>query len=411
MPKKAASLISKDVLNFEYKEKKKTDKEIAMKYGFHEETIRRLRSFYGISFVKKSSENELLLTLEQKEIIFGSLMGDAYANCSGQIEITHCIAQYPYLYWLSHKLNSVLSDVGITFNPWKTKCRIRTKALDTVKSIRDELYPDGIKRPKSEFLERLTPLSLAIWYSDDGSLDNGCNCHIHTRGFTEKENEFLSVYFKNKWDISAKVFKAYSKRHAKTYYELVFDKENSIKLNDLIKFHMLPCMLYKILKSERDNIVYLAGAMQYHPDGGIKWRRNLKHALNKKGYYCIDPTREENNLFLEDDWKMINDNFDRFQNNFRKIINNDLYFVKMSGIIICHYDDFLGGGTFHEIGQSYLLNKKLYLINVNKKPLDKLSWWALGCCTKVVDSVEEVINELPDITKRPAYVHYNKSRR
>jgi nucleoside 2-deoxyribosyltransferase len=264
----------------------------------------------------------------------------------------------------------------------------------------------------ASFLEKLTPLSLAIWFCDDGSLDNGYNYHLHTRGFAEHENNELSLYFKQKWNIETTVKKAYSKRYAKTYYELGFDKENAVKLTDLIKFHMLPSMLYKILNSERDNVIYLAGAMQYHPSGGIKWRRNLKQLLNEKGYYCIDPTKEENTLLLDDGWReTIDSDFPKFQVNFRKIIDNDLYFVKMAGIVVCYYDDFLGGGTFHEIGQSYLLGKKLYLININNKPLNKLSWWALGCCTKIVGSLEELLETLPDITHRPAYQHYHKSKR
>ena len=351
---KASAIISKSLLEFEYLEKRKTDKEIAEKYGFHEETIRKLRTKYNVSFVRKSSANELLLTIEQKEIIYGTLMGDGYASLTGQVEIVHCAKQYAYICWLAYKLKSVLSQAGIRIT--QGKYRIRTTALDTVKEIRKELYPDGIKRPTATFLDKLTPLSLAVWFCDDGSLDNGCNYHIHTRGFTENENHYLSDYFKQKWNIIASVRHAHSKRMAKTYYELCFDKENSIKFTDIVKFHILPCMLYKILNSERNNIVYLAGAMQYSPNGGIKWRRNLKQILNEKGYYCIDPTKEENTLLLEDNWQeYIDSNFEKFQYNFRKIIDNDLYFVKMSGIVICYYDDFLGGGTFHEIGQSYLL--------------------------------------------------------
>ena len=52
----------------------------------------------------------------------------------------------------------------------------------------------------------------------------------------------------------------------------------------------------KIIKTERKHIIYLAGGMQASPDGGIKWRRNIKSLLNQKGYYCIDPTKEENCL-------------------------------------------------------------------------------------------------------------------
>lgn len=407
-PRKAASVISKKLLSDEYLVKYKTDQKIGEKYGFHQETIRRLRGYYGITFCRKSSKNELLLTTEQKEILLGSVIGDAHINFQGQAEISHSPKQYAYINWLAYKLKSVLTDTGLHFN--QGKYRIRTVALDTLKEMRCEIYGDRGKQPTRNLLDKLTGLSLAVWYSDDGWLDNDSNYHICTHGFDEESHDILCKWLEEKWNITSTV--RTTKKRTKSYKHLCFDKENSIKFTDQIKFHMLPNMLYKILKSERDHVVYLAGAMQYRPDGGVKWRRNLKQKLNEKGYYCIDPTKEESSMLLDADWnKNIDSNFDRFQTNMRKIIDNDLYFVKMSGVIICYYDDFLGGGTFHEIGQSYLLGKKLYIINANKKPLNKLSWWVMGCCTKIFNSEKELLKELPDLTCRPAYKHYHINKR
>jgi hypothetical protein len=403
---KINEILTKNNLLEDYIEKHKTDKTIGEKYGFHEETVRRYRQKLGISRYVTSSINELNLTQEQKEIINGTIMGDAHINIYGSMEISHSIKQYSYIYWLHSKMLSIASDIKKTT---KNKYRFRTKSLDYLKTLRNELYPNNIKIVTAELLNKLTPLSLAVWFQDDAYLENGSNYVLCTQGFTDEDRDIISGYFKSKFDINTKIKKLHSKRYAKYYYAHVFDHENSTKLTKIIKYHILPCFLYKILNSERKHVIYLAGGMQRSPDGGVKWRRNIKQLLNQRGYYCIDPTKEENCLLLDDGWRdSMNNNFELFQKNMRIIIDRDLYFVKMSENIVCLYDDYLGGGTFHEMGESYLLNKKLYIINGNQHNLKNMNWWALGCCTKIVNSYEDLIKYFPNISDEP-YVPYHKN--
>lgn len=396
--------LSKEQLYEEYLSRHKTDKEIGKKYGFHEETIRRYRKKFGIDRYVISTVNELSLSTEQKEIINGTIMGDGHFNKAGQLEVVHGKKQYPYIYWLNYKLNSISTGL----KQYRSMYRFRTKSLDYIKNLHKSLYQDRIKKVNLDFLNTLTPLGLSIWFCDDAYLDNGSNYILCTQGFSSVDREIIYQYFIDKWNIKTGIRKLYKKNYAKIYEATSFDHENSTKLTQIIKYHLVPSMLYKLLKSERKHIVYLAGGMQASPDGGVKWRRNIKQILNQKGYYCIDPTMEENCLELDDGWKeSINSNFTFFQKNMRKIIDNDLYFVKMANHIICMYDDFIGGGSFHEIGECYLQNKNLYILNLHKKPISKLSWWALGCCTKIVESYGELINLFQDISDK-SYVPYLK---
>ena len=399
--------LSKEQLNEEYIQLHKTDKQIGNKYGFHEETIRRYRKSFGINRYVISTVNELSLTEEQKEIIDGTIMGDGHFTSSGQLDVAHCLKQYSYIYWMNSKLNSISTGLKRTS---QNKYRFKTKALNYIKDLYKLLYDNKVKRVNLDFLNRLTPLGLSIWFSDDGYLDNDSNYVLCTHGFSDNDKNLICQYFEEKWGIITKIKKMHSKRYAKTYYANSFDHENATKLSQLIKYHMVPSMLYKLLKSERKHIIYLAGGMQASPDGGIKWRRNIKSMLNKLGYYCIDPTKEENCLLLDDDWRStINTEFSKFQKNMKVIIDNDLYFVNMADSVVCLYDDFIGGGSFHEIGECYLKGKKLYILNLHKKSLSKLSWWALGCCTKVVESYEELLSCFENISDKP-YVPYHKNK-
>lgn len=406
--KKLKDVLSYSQLYEDYVENHKTDKEIAEKYGFNIETLRKYRNKLGINRYVISKINEMSLTNHQKEIINGTILGDGYISPEGVLEITHSNDQYSYIYWMSKKLYSILAPTGL-HQCSKNKHRFRTKALDYLKNIRKFLYPNGKKIITREFLNELTPLSLAVWFQDDAYVDQGSNYILCTQGFDDPEREIITSYFKDIWEIETNIHKYFDKKYQKWYFCHRFNHENSVKLTKIIKYHLLPCMLYKLLKSERNHVVYLAGGMQKAPDGGVVWRRKCKQILNQRGYYCIDPTKEENCLLLDKNWKFdIENNFPKFQKNMREIIKNDLYFVNVSDHIVCSYDDFIGGGTFHEIGESYLKNKNLYLLNFDKIPLSKLNWWALGCCTKVINSLDELLEQFNDISNEP-YVPYHKS--
>jgi len=394
----------KDFISYEQMEKEikkgKTDIQIGEEFGFGRLTIGILRRKYGFKTKfsdKKSYLNEKLLRDEQKEIILGTSMGDGYLDKKGNLKITHCSKQYPYLYWLHHKLKPLSGNMY--YDETTEAYNFKVKSLDFTKDLRTQIYSKNRKKIVVwDVLKKLTPLSLAIWFMDDGSI-SGSNNSLHTEGYSHKDRKLICKYFKETWEINTSVKRAFNKKQNKYYYYNYFDAENSYKFSQIIKYHLLPSMLYKLRKDVRKHVIYLAGGMQYSPDKGVKWRRNLRALLNQKGYYCIDPTKEEDFLFLDEGWGDADCNLVLYQKNMRKIIEHDLHFVNMSEIIVCLYDDFVGGGTYHEIGESYLKNKKLYIININKKPMSKLSGWVLGCATKVVNTYEELMKCLPEIPK------------
>lgn len=387
--------------------KGKTDREIAEKFGFNRSTIGLLRRKYKIKTKfsdKKSSNNELFLTQEQKEIILGIILGDGYINKQGNLKVSHSKKQFAYIYWLHHKLSPL--TFSLKENIKTNSFSFTTKSLDFLKQLRKELYVNGKKKITKKILEKLTPLSLAVWFMDDGSINESkSNNTLHTEEFAYEDKILIKEYFKKKWDIACEIKKYINKKNI--YYNNFFNAENSFKLAQLIKYHLVPSMLYKIREDAKKHVMYLAGGMQSSPDGGVKWRRNLRLQLNKKGYYCIDPTKEEDRILLSKDWKgNIKKDFKKFQKDMRKIIQSDLDFVRMSEFIVCLYDDFVGGGTFHEIGESFLENKKLYIINIDKKPLSELSWWVLGCATEIVDSYSDLLKLLPNV-KKQKYIRNN----
>lgn len=61
--------------------------------------------------------------------------------------------------------------------------------------------------PKGLF-EQVTPIALAIWYCDDGSInDRGRGAQLSTHGFTEEENYRIASEMQEKWGIKVHVYK------------------------------------------------------------------------------------------------------------------------------------------------------------------------------------------------------------
>lgn len=115
-------------------------------------------------------------------------------------------------------------------------------------------YPEGKKRVTQKILSALSPLSLALWYMDDGSLTVAKNClnkknkqvyggrwlTLSTHSFTEKEHKMMQKYFIDKWNIKWHIYKD-------NYgYYLKCNIGEGMKFFEIIYPYIVPCMFYKI---------------------------------------------------------------------------------------------------------------------------------------------------------------------
>jgi len=111
------------------------------------------------------------------------------------------------------------------------------------KELKKEYY-DLFYKPKKEvtieLLDKLTDLSVAVWYMDDGSLrydKSGASLILCVNGFSI-EGQFLIIdWFKEKYDIT---FRKNAKAIA------LYSKKDIIKFMDIIEQYDIPeCMQYK----------------------------------------------------------------------------------------------------------------------------------------------------------------------
>jgi hypothetical protein len=142
-------------------------------------------------------------------------------------------------------------------------------------------------------------------------------------------------------------------------------------------------------------MVYLAGAIEYAPDGGRGWRREITPFLRERlGLEVYDPAADERKSLTADEqrnlrrWKT--EDLARFQATVRKIIDFDLGIVSRADLLVCYWDEHCmkGAGTSAELTLAHRRRIPVYL--VTRMPVEEISGWILGCATRLFASFEEL---------------------
>ncbi len=142
-------------------------------------------------------------------------------------------------------------------------------------------------------------------------------------------------------------------------------------------------------------LAYLAGAIEYSPDLGRGWRKEITpFLLDALGHSVYDPAEDERKSLSEEEqkylrsWKLTD--LSRFQAAVRKIIEWDLDIVARADYIVCYLDEnaLRGGGTSAELTFAYRRNIPVYL--VTPLAISQISGWILACCTRIFGDFEEL---------------------
>lgn len=191
-------------------------------------------------------------------IIFGSLLGDGYAEkrlggLGTRITFYQEGSHIKYILWL----HNLISSKGYcnTTNPILTTrinkggkirkiARFRTWTYTSFNWIHDIWYDNGIKKVPIIIKDYLTPLSLAIWIMDDGSKVNK-GLKLCTNSFSYDECLFLKNILHDKFALKASVQSA-GDIFKRQYYIYIW-VESMPLLKNIVQDFIIPEMKYKIL--------------------------------------------------------------------------------------------------------------------------------------------------------------------
>ena len=191
----------------------------------------------------------------------GSLLGDGslrlhepYRNA--RFSFRHTITQREYFSWKVNALREISSSRCVWEQPGdgypnaKEKLRYQSLALESLTELY-RLTHDGKQfRIRRKWLNMLTPLSLAIWWFDDGSLiANTRKGVLCTDGFPREEIELLSRYLAVVWKVRAHVGAVGTTGRRANYYRLWFRSTEELKkfMHIILPFVPVPAVLPKVM--------------------------------------------------------------------------------------------------------------------------------------------------------------------
>ena len=192
------------------------------------------------------------ITKRQKEILIGMLLGDGCLEKNGQnvrLRIDHGINQKDYLNWKYREFKNLATakprlvigrihrKTGKLYPRW----HFSTFSFSGLNTFRDKFYFRKKRVPIDiqKFLR--SPLSLAVWFMDDGYKRNDCNAlRINTDCFNHREQELLQRCLKDNFGINSRIHKKGK------FWNIYIPNLEAKKFCDTVKPYIIPQMGYKI---------------------------------------------------------------------------------------------------------------------------------------------------------------------
>ena len=258
--------ITKEQFVEEYQQNHLELVEIAGKYGIPEDYIAQIREHFGIKRIGatglKRAKDTKPLSNRQREIAYGSMMGDACVDKQGCLRIKHGGPQSAYTECLAKEFlehckgNNPIDYANYfdeRFGRFVESHTLRTRTHREFKAMRRIFYRGSTKIVTPEILSNISELGLAIWYMDDGFSDfifdvsgnaKSAECRFYTCGFTAEECNIIRIWLKEKWDLSTWFgFKLPSEERNPFITISMFD---AFRFLDLVRPHVYDCMDYKV---------------------------------------------------------------------------------------------------------------------------------------------------------------------
>ena len=212
------------------------------------------------------------LTTLEHNIILGTLLGDGFLqkrSKKARLRICHSYKQKEFVDWKYFHLKRLCSRTGppkkvqqkngvvYLFATQSEKILANYHSLFyekiSCKTPHSERYRKKIDNQLLEYIQ--SPLSLAVWWLDDGSCKTNSRAgQLATHSFNLSENKILKKLLLQNFQINSNILKHISRN--KTYYYLYIPaKKNDFShLIDLISIyvHQIPSMSYKLGKPRND---------------------------------------------------------------------------------------------------------------------------------------------------------------
>lgn len=212
--------------------------------------------------------NNVPLSDRSKEIILGSLLGDGslkihkgYKNA--RFSFRHSIKNKDYFFWKVSQLKEISSIQCFWLQKkggysQRDKLRYQSRAIVELTEMYELTHKQNKLRIRRKWLNKMTPLSLAIWWLDDGSIiSNGRKGVFCTDGFEKKSVKVLAKYLQQVWNINVQIAPVGKKQNGKQnkYWRLWLRSTEELKkfLRIILPHILIDSALPKVVLMYKDD--------------------------------------------------------------------------------------------------------------------------------------------------------------
>jgi len=204
------------------------------------------------------------LNIYQEQVALGSLLGDAnisrnknrfknYSRTNARMRFVHGHKQHDYLKWKLDVFGAFSKQKEPRLNKLFGFAKKPTSYVNTVTSsqfnrIQDITYEKGKKIVTDNWLNKISPIGMSIWFCDDGSLNriktkSGYSNYVtlHTQGFSRDENELIKKWLYDKWTVTSTVMPVKN-----GLFRISMDKDGSESFLKIIAKHVPLPMRHKL---------------------------------------------------------------------------------------------------------------------------------------------------------------------
>src|SRR3989338_19163 len=208
---------------------------------------REVQGFATNSASIRTMRSALTLSALQREVLVGSLLGDGCLAANSwkkhyRLKMEQCEVQRRYLFWKYALFkNFTLSP---PYNRRETESwSFRTISHPQFTEYHELFYPNGKKVLPASIGRILTaPISIAVWYMDDGMLNSRRDSMLlNTQSFSYKENEVLRKCLKHTFGIEATIVRN------RKYWMLYIRKQYAPAFMRLVERFVTDLMRKKVL--------------------------------------------------------------------------------------------------------------------------------------------------------------------
>lgn len=262
--------------------------------------------------------------------IYGMLLGDGcispekrlpkFGNKSKNMRLSYCQGEKQYEYFKFKQkilgVNNVTESIG---KSGFADTKIYRGGIKSDFHIMKTLYEDKCIDENNKlnitqnFCDRLSPLSLAIWYLDDGTCKHLQNevynysnkinklpsVEISTNSFSQEEVELLSNTLKNKFNIDNTI-RIDKKKDGRCYPYIFIPVKSTPIFMKLISPYVPECMRYKLIDEERntkciiENLEYLKQNRIIYENPISIEKFSLSKFANKRMVYDLEIEKNHN---------------------------------------------------------------------------------------------------------------------